>query len=561
MKRIIATLALMTLAACGGGGKNSYSVGGVVAGLKGSGLTLRNNGGDDLLVTGDGAFTFKTPLATSVDYHVTVFAQPSQPSQTCTVAGGDGHWAGSSITSVAVTCVTNTYHVTAMVTGLSGSGLVLENNGTDDLAVSANGPATFTTMVASGAAYRVSIRSQPSSSLEHCIVMNAGSSGLVGSTDVDTVAVACSPIARFAYVASEISNNISGYTMAATTGALSPMAGSPFLVVTTPTELHLSVATGVAGPFVYAENWFHGANTPSDVFGFAIDAGSGALAPLVGSPFPSPGSTEIIAGYRLVVDSQERSAYAVSIKDHLAGIPTGEGQIEALRINASDGSLTSLEGSNFDPGGFPEGFDVAIGAKWLYVACPPTGLWAYAIDGTTGALAPVAGNPVATGVRSTLIALEPSGRFVYVGGTSATGTGALAVLTIDPATGALTPIPSGPIALSAVPRILLVDPSGSFLYVIAAGASAGADEITPYALDASTGAANPIAAAPRSLGATAAVAAFDPSGQFLLVVGTDPTGTLGSEFTLDANTGALAPVANSPFTMDVQGPVSLNFVR
>jgi hypothetical protein len=99
------------------------------------------------------------------------------------------------------------------------------------------------------------------------------------------------------------------------------------------------------------------------------------------------------------------------------------------------------------------------------------------------------------------------------------------------------------------------------LYVIAAGASAGADEITAYALDASTGAANPIAAAPRILGATAAVAAFDPSGQFLMVVGTDPTGTLGSEFTLDANTGALAPVANSPFTMDVQGPVSLSFVR
>ena len=45
--------------------------------------------------------------------------------------------------------------------GLTGSGLVLQNNGGDDLAISANGSFIFTTPITNGASYAVTVKSQP----------------------------------------------------------------------------------------------------------------------------------------------------------------------------------------------------------------------------------------------------------------------------------------------------------------------------------------------------------------------------------------------------------------
>lgn len=51
--RVTISLATFILAACGGGGgaAPTYTVGGTVSGLSGSGLVLRNNGGSDLTIT------------------------------------------------------------------------------------------------------------------------------------------------------------------------------------------------------------------------------------------------------------------------------------------------------------------------------------------------------------------------------------------------------------------------------------------------------------------------------------------------------------------------------
>src|SRR3954453_5742796 len=49
------------------------------------------------------------------------------------------------------------------VAGLAGTGLVLQNNGADNLSVTASGTFTFATAVKSGAAYAVTVLTQPSS--------------------------------------------------------------------------------------------------------------------------------------------------------------------------------------------------------------------------------------------------------------------------------------------------------------------------------------------------------------------------------------------------------------
>ena len=48
------------------------------------------------------------------------------------------------------------------VTGLTGSGLVLQNNGGDDLDIDDNGDFTFDTQVAAGSGYAVTVKTQPS---------------------------------------------------------------------------------------------------------------------------------------------------------------------------------------------------------------------------------------------------------------------------------------------------------------------------------------------------------------------------------------------------------------
>ena len=65
----------------------TYTVGGTVSGLTGT-VVLQDNGGDNLSVTANGAFTFATPLASGAAYNVTVKTNPA--GQTCTVANGSG---------------------------------------------------------------------------------------------------------------------------------------------------------------------------------------------------------------------------------------------------------------------------------------------------------------------------------------------------------------------------------------------------------------------------------------------------------------------------------------
>jgi hypothetical protein len=107
-------LALLMVACGGGGGGGSaptpaFTVGGTVSGLVGTGLVLRDNGGDDLPVAADGAIAFSTRIADGAAYSVTVFTPPTSPAQTCTVTHGNGTIVSANATNVAVSCTTNRF--------------------------------------------------------------------------------------------------------------------------------------------------------------------------------------------------------------------------------------------------------------------------------------------------------------------------------------------------------------------------------------------------------------------------------------------------------------------
>src|SRR6266403_3233560 len=173
-----------------GSGAGPFTIGGTVTGLTGTGLILQDNGGDNLAVTGNTAFTFKTAIANCQPYNVAVFASPTAPVQTCTVSGGQGT-ARANVTTVVITCSTGTVSIGGQVVSLLGTGLTLQDNGGDNLTVPVAGPFTFKTALPLGSAYAVTVSVQPSSPAQTCTVTNGSGTA---NANVGNVQVVCPAI-------------------------------------------------------------------------------------------------------------------------------------------------------------------------------------------------------------------------------------------------------------------------------------------------------------------------------------------------------------------------------
>lgn len=166
----------------------SFAVKVTVAGLSGSGLVLQNGGADDLAIGANGQHVFSTRLPTGAPYDVKVRVQPSSPTQECVVTAGTGTMGGADV-PVVVNCATKPFKIGGTVVGLQGTGLVLQNNGGDNLAITGNGPFVFATTVASGAPFAVTVLTQPIGPAQTCVV--TGDHGTVTAGDVSSVTVNC----------------------------------------------------------------------------------------------------------------------------------------------------------------------------------------------------------------------------------------------------------------------------------------------------------------------------------------------------------------------------------
>jgi 6-phosphogluconolactonase len=302
-----------------------------------------------------------------------------------------------------------TFTVGGTVSGLTGSGLVLQNNGGDPLAISADGAFIFASPLADGASYNVTVRTQPTSPAQTCIVK--GGAGTVAGANVTGVTIVCSTsTARFAYVANFTSNDISAYTIDATSGALTPVTG-PFLTGINPN----SIAIDPTGNFAYVTN------NGGDVSAYVIDPGSGALTPVTGSPFVTGLNPNAIA-----IDPTGNFAYVANFTSNA---------ISAYTINAATGVLTPVTGL-FSTGLNPNAIAIDPTGKFVYVTNNGGDVSAYVIDRPSGALIPVTGGPFVTGLNPNAIAIDPAGKFVYV----TNKFDGVSAYTIDATSGALTPL-------------------------------------------------------------------------------------------------------------------------
>jgi 6-phosphogluconolactonase (cycloisomerase 2 family) len=399
----------------------------------------------------------------------------------------------------------------------------------------------------------------------------------------DPNSVVVSPSGKFAYVANQgpASADISAYTVDATTGALTPVDGSPFPFPSSDGGRPTSAAVNPAGNFLYVTS-----NNDSDVAAYSINATTGALTLVSGSPFSV---------------ASDAASLTIAPSGKFAYIAGGDGTsvVSAFNINAATGALTPVTSSPFAAGINPSSVTVDPTGTLLYVTNQGSNdVWAYAINaasgaltllktvrtqrlpssiflstGTTpvtytprfayvanfgaatvsaytidytGALTAVAGSPfpAGSGPGPYSVTVDPSGKFAYVANTDDAD---VLAYTINATTGALTAVSGSPFPTGPWPASVTVDPSAKFAYV---ANSLFGDDVSAYTINATTGALTQITGSPFAAGSLPQSVTVDPSGKFAYVANYGDKTV--SAYTINATTGALTQITGSPFAAGSQ---------
>jgi 6-phosphogluconolactonase (cycloisomerase 2 family) len=250
---------------------------------------------------------------------------------------------------------------------------------------------------------------------------------------------------------------ISVYAINSTTGALAEVSGSPFAgdglnfddnMVTDPTGRFLYVAVG---PSVS-----NGA--PGILLAYSVNLTTGALTPVPGSPFKvgqyagglamDPTGKFLYFG-NLMTSGDVPATFVFSLNGS-TGVPT---QIGTQGIQGD-----SDYGFSFVTGTAP----VTYTPSFAYVTNQTSkSISEFTITDATGALTAVAGSPLADSNGPQVVTAAPNGKFVYTGNSN----GSISEYKITATTGALTKVSGSPIKGLADPVSLVVDPTSSFLLV------------------------------------------------------------------------------------------------
>jgi 6-phosphogluconolactonase len=340
----------------------------------------------------------------------------------------------------------------------------------------------------------------------------------------------------FGYVSNATSSNISAYSINSTTGALTPLAGSPFAV---PGSTQLFEAKiDPSGKFLYVAD----DNDPGQIFAFSINQTSGALTAVSGSPFAAGNGSQSIA-----FDTAGAHLYVANFDDN---------SISAYALNASTGVLTPITNSPFTVSGTnPQPSQLASSGNHLFVAdFGANSVDVFTIAASTGQLTEgVAGSPFATGTAPYALVANATGSLLYVANAGQTAT-SISAFTISASSGVLTPVAGNPVAI-AILGDMAIDPQGKFL-ITSEFSGAGV-----YPINATTGAlgagvaGSPFATSTNQSAALPFSVGIDPTGTFVYVCNDGGSGSSPgvasasagvAEFTLNDSTGVLTPVVGSP---------------
>ena len=410
------------------------------------------------------------------------------------------------------------YTVGGTVSGLVGAGLTLgichptlgnphSCHPHSELQIGANGVFTLGPVYPAGYSGGdvVTITQQPSSPSQNCLINNVAVT--IQNANDNSVTVSC---AAFLYVTNAADNTVSAHSIDATTGALT-VIGIPTATGFSPHAIVGFQNSASDKRYVFVAN--EGSN---DVSALAVNNTTGALTAVPGSPFAAGTDPKaiMISDYSLyVANAGSDNIFAYDIDGNtgaLTGHSTGaSGKGPTSIVFTGSYLVVANHGGSNDISAFGTG-------------PPPMLISSY----------PAGGNPL-----SLALVGGAGGLFLYSANPDATNP-SISGFSIDPTSGALTPLSGSPFPLP-VSHYIATDQTGAYLYVTS-GAS-----VVGYGIDATTGALTPLPGFPVAAGANAYSISIDPTNQFLYVTN-DGAATV-SGFTLDASTGALTPMAGSPF--------------
>jgi 6-phosphogluconolactonase len=272
------------------------------------------------------------------------------------------------------------------------------------------------------------------------------------------------------------------------------------------------------------------ASTNSEnLLGFRIDAVTGDLTPVPGSPF----ATGQLGNHSVVIDQAGRFVYVISGEDNVIG----------YKIEPFTGRLTPIPGGTFvithvqalaiDP----------LGQYAYGVSSQENVVSAYRIDQATGQLSLLPGTPLPTGSNMSSITVDPLGKFVYVGNSQ--GADTVSGFSINPTNGTLTVIPGSPFTVGFGPQSIVIDSLDRFAYV-----AGNASNTYAFSINAATGALTPLSPASYYDGSSTGAQAVDPRAQFLYaagVYGLYGFSIMQSNGGPNNEPGDLTAIAGSPF--------------
>jgi DNA-binding beta-propeller fold protein YncE len=137
------------------------------------------------------------------------------------------------------------------------------------------------------------------------------------------------------------------------------------------------------------------------------------------------------------------------------------------------------------------------------------------------------------------LAVDPSGKFLYVANLSNSSTGYRIDLNGVLSNVVLKPLPRSPFHEAGGPATIVADPAGKFVYVT----NPNNNTISAHGIK-SNGTLKPVLNSPFAAGSTPYAAGVDPAGKFLYV--TNFGGATMSGYNIGSN-GVITAISGSPF--------------
>jgi 6-phosphogluconolactonase len=342
---------------------------------------------------------------------------------------------------------------------------------------------------------------------------------------------------NFVYTANAGGNQstVSALSASPSTGQLTPLAGSPYktgsgsiALTSDPVRGRLYVANSGSG----------------NISGFTIDLKSGALSPVASSPFPAESGMDSLAitpdgGFVYGVTGNSANLWGYSVDSGGALTPTG------LLPTLIAASATNSSSVAIDPSG-----------KYVYTATGnsvSTNIYGFSRDTATGVLSPLSGFPLPVAGLANKTVFDPSGKFWLVTGTNEFGTmGGIEVFSLNASTGALSLV-TGPVQVGNDPAAVAVDASGKYVYV----PNTSDATISAFTLDSNSGALSPVTGSPFPSGGNGNV--NGPLGivaSVSFVYACNASNDI-SAFSINPSTGLLTAVAGSPFPDGGNAPTAI----